>query len=610
MVDLKPTLDLLPALPGVYLMKDAAGEVLYVGKARSLRQRVRSYFQPSQQHPPRIAALLRKVASIEHIVTDSEVEALILECNLIKKYRPRYNVRLRDDKRYPYLKLTAEPFPRLIEVRQVEPDGARYFGPYTDTTAMRHLEQVLRQVFRLRTCTYHLPSKERMRPCLDYHLGLCDAPCAGLISAAKYQKLVAGAAQFLSGRQEPLLCHLRAEMEAAAESLDFERAAKFRDHLRAVEKIVARQKIVSPRSFDADVIGLAQREGLTCAKVFFVREGKLVGQHHVLLDGTAEEEPTAVLSAFLQQYYAGAPQVPPQVFLPRRPENAETLAAWLTFRRGRTVRLHVPQRGDKRRLVELAEKNAHLTLEQYQAEQRQQRQRAEEAVMELRERLGLPRPPFRIEAFDIATLQGDESVGSLVVFKNGRPSKKDYRRFQVRLATEHPDDYAMLREVLSRRLQRALEGDPKFSELPDLLVVDGGKGQLNVARQVLAEKNLEHIPVAALAKRFEHLYLPDRPRPLVLEERSPARQLLQALRDEAHRFANEYHRKRRRRASVRSILDDIPGIGPKRRTQLLAHFASTEAIKNASVEEIAAVPGMNRAVAERVHRYLNSEAWD
>lgn len=604
---LQQKLATLPSQPGVYLLKSAGGEVLYVGKARSLRSRVRSYFQEGQPLAPRMAALVQKIADLEYILTDSEREALILESHLIKEHRPRYNVRLRDDKRYPYLKLTSELYPQLLEVRRVEKDGARYFGPFVDSGAMRRTVQLLRQIFRLRTCSYRLTGQEELRPCLDHHLGLCGAPCNGSISPEDYGKQVEGAVRFLRGQQEEIVRELRQEMQAAAEALDFERAAKLRDQMRAVEKVVEQQKVVSPSDTHEDLLALARGEETACVEVFFVRHGKVIGEQHLAVECSPEDSDEEVLTAFLKQYYAEAPDIPPRLVLPCPLEEANLLNDWLTSLRGKRVELHVPQRGDRRRLLELVRRNAEQGLEQLLLEQAQRKDRAEEGLTELWERLNLDHPPRRIECYDISTLQGREAVGSMVVFKEGRPSKQDYRRFKVRLALDHADDYAMMREVLRRRFRAAQEGHPRFQELPDLVLVDGGPGQLNVALEVLQELGLEGVAAVGLAKRFEQVFRPGEKVPLLLEERSRARQLLQALRDEAHRFANEYHRKLRRQTSLHSILDDIPLIGPKRRTALLSHFASTEAIQRATVEELAAVPGMDRRAAEAVHRYLHQE---
>lgn len=605
--ELEQKLAALPTQPGVYLMKGAGGEVLYVGKARSLRPRVRSYFQEGQPLSPRIAALVKKIVTLDYILTDSELEALILESNLIKEHRPRYNVRLRDDKEYPYLKLTAELYPRLVEVRQVEKDGGRYFGPFADAGAMRRTEQLVRQIFRLRTCSYHLIGNDNLRPCLDYHLGLCDAPCNASISPEEYGQQVEGAVRFLGGQQQEIVRRLRKEMEAAAEALDFERAARLRDQVRAVEKVVERQKVVSAADTHEDLLALARGEEVAWVEVFLVRHGKVIGEQHVLMECSAEDPDEEVLTAFLEQYYIAATEIPPRVLLPFPLEETDLLSEWLTALRGKKVELYVPQRGDKRHLLELVERNAELGLKQYLLEQAQRRERAEEGLMELRDRLNLPRTPRRLECYDISNTQGREGVGSMVVFKEGRPSKQDYRRFKIRTDLDHPDDYTMMREVLRRRFRAAQEGHPQFQELPDLILVDGGLGQLKVAVEVMQELRIEGVAAVGLAKRFEQVFRPGEKTPLLLEERSRARQLLQALRDEAHRFANEYHRKLRRQTSLHSILDDIPFVGPKRRTALLSHFASTEALQQASVEELAAVPGMDRRAAEAVHHHLHRE---
>ena len=601
---LDPLLESLPRSPGCYLMRDARGKVLYVGKAASLRPRVRSYFQPGANHSPRIAAMVERVADIDLLVTGSEVEALVLEANLIKRHRPRYNVMLRDDKRYPYLKLTPEAFPQLVECRRLEPDGCRYFGPYTNAGAMRRFERLIRRLFRLRRCTYALTGEPLMRPCLDHHLGLCDAPCAGLIDAAAYGELVEAAVELLRGRVGTVLEQLEADMTAAAAELDFERAAELRDLLADVKLAVERQRIVSTQALDLDAVAVAQHQDISCVQVFFVREGRVIGDHRAVVEGTAEDLAGVPLRAFVTSFYEDATEVPPLLLLSGPIDDPGAVGAWLAERVGHKVELAVPERGEKRQLIELVRANAEESLRQWLADRDQQRLRAEEATSDLRDRLDLPRTPFRLECYDIATLMGDQNVGSMVVFVDGRPSKRDYRQFKVRLETDAPNDYAMMREVLTRRLQNALDGDPKFLPLPDLLVVDGGKGQLGVAIEVCAALGLQQIPLAALAKQHEHIFVPARPDPVVLEGRMPALRLLRAIRDEAHRVANTFHQRLRRSSSLRSILDEIPGVGPQRRTNLLMHFRSTAAIAKAEIDEIAAVPGLNRVVAEKIKRWL------
>ncbi|MBI5834092.1 MAG: excinuclease ABC subunit UvrC [Armatimonadetes bacterium] len=605
---LDQTLANLPVQPGCYLMRDARRKVLYVGKATSLRSRVRSYFQAGAQHSPRIAQMVCQVDDVNYIVTASEVEALILEAELIKRYRPRYNIRLRDDKRYPLLKFTREPFPQLVECRQTRPDGARYFGPYTNSSAMRAFERLIRRLFHIRRCTYALDADSRLRPCLDHHLGLCDAPCAGLIDETAYAALVDASADLLRGRVDALLADLEAQMAAAAANLEFERAAALRDLLADVRKASAQQqRVVSGRVEDIDVLATAQHEDISCVKVLFVREGRVLGDHHAMLEGTLQDTADVPLRAFIMAHYAEASELPPTLLLSNPIEDPDAVSEWLSKRAGRRVEVAVPQRGDKRQLMDMARQNAEESLRQWLADRDQQRQRSEQATADLRDRLDLPHTPFRIEGYDIATLGGNQNVGSMVVFIDGRPSKKDYRQFKVRLETDAPNDYDMMREVLTRRLQRAVEGDEKFLPLPDLLVVDGGKGQLGVARDVLNELGCQHIPLASLAKQQEHIFVPGRSEPIVLEARMPALRLLRALRDEAHRVANTFHQRLRRGSSLRSVLDDIPGVGGKRRTELLTHFRSTEAIAAASVEEIAALPGLNRPIAEQIKAFLSQE---
>ncbi len=600
-------LSAVPALPGVYLMKDRQGHVLYVGKAASLRPRVRSYFQPGADHSPRIRLLVTKVAEVDFKVTASEVEALVLEANLVKEHQPRYNVRLRDDKQFPFLKLTAEAFPQLVECRAVERDGASYFGPYTDAGAMRRTDKLLRRLFNLRSCTLNLTGEPLMRPCLDHHIGLCQAPCAGLISAADYALQAQRAAAFLRGDTAGILAGLTEQMQEAAESLEFEQAAKLRDLIDDIQRVSADQRVVSTRPLDLDVFAVAQHDDLSCVQMFQVRGGRVIGDQRSVYEGTAHDLAGVPLRAFLTAWYAGADSLPRRVLISSPIEDLEAIAEWLSERAGRRLNVEIGERGERRRLVDLARENAAESLRRYLTDQDQQRQRAEAAVVDLREQLGLPRTPFRIECYDIATLQGSHSVGSMVVLEDGKPARKAYRQFRIRNPHDAPNDYAMMQEVLTRRLERAAAGDPKFLPLPDLLVVDGGKGQLSVAVAVCAALGCQQLPLAALAKQHEHLFRPDRSEPIVLEPRSPALRALRALRDEAHRVANTLHQRLRRGDSLRSVLDDIPGIGPARRTLLLTHFRSTDAIRAASVAEMAALPGMNRPAAEKVKRYLSGE---
>ena len=604
---LRQRLDLLPDLPGCYLLRDEQGQVLYVGKAESLRQRVRSYFQDSSTHTPRIRLMVSRVRDVEVVVTASATEALLLESNLIKRYRPPFNVRLRDDKQYPYLCLTMnEPFPRPIVVRRAQRDGNRYFGPYTSSAAMRQALRVLKQVFQLRGCSRKIEEGDRQRLCLDYHMGWCSGPCAGLITRLDYLAAVEAATSFLHGKAEPVLRRLQGEMEAAAEALEFERAARLRDQIAAIRSLAERQRVVSDDRADQDVLALVCDGYQTCALVMFVRGGRLVGQEHYFLEGAHPDEIAVAMQQFVQQYYARAPQVPAQVLLNVAIPEPDLLAAWLRERRGGSVRLLVPRRGEKRRLVELAEQNAQLRMEERRSRLAGDQALAEEAMLELQEALALPAVPYRIEAFDVSNTQGSEMVAAMVVFEAGQPKKTDYRRFKIK-TVQGPNDFAALQEALRRRLNRALAGDARFSELPDLLLIDGGKGQLGAALEVMGEISVE-IPTIGLAKQLEAIYLPGRSEPVLLPRHSQALFLLQRVRDEAHRFGLAYHRRLRAQRSTRSALDEIAGIGRKRRDSLLRHFGSVEKMRTASVEELALVPGMNRPAAERVFQALHAPA--
>jgi excinuclease ABC subunit C len=604
-------LKLLPAQPGVYLMKDSLGRVLYVGKAASLRSRVRQYFQDSAYRAsPRVEHLVSRIADFDYVATDNEVEALILEVSLIKRHRPPYNVRMADDKAYPYIKLTNEPFPRIVMTRRVLRDGGRYFGPYPyhEPKLVGRTIRTIRKLFKLRTCTIEI-TRSLPRPCLDYYIGQCTAPCVAWgAGPEEYAAQVHQAAAFLEGKQQDLLEELRRQMQEAAERREFERAAQLRDQIQAMEAVYARQRIASAGLEDRDVAAVAQSGDAACVQMFFIRGGRVQGQEHFLLSGTQGLTRGQILSQFLKQYYEDAPSLPREVLLQDPVEDQEVLAQWLSRRRGGPVSVEVPQRGDRRRLVELAAENAALFLHQERA--RAVGGPEGVALKELQEFLRLEAVPFRIEAYDVSNFQAGEAVGSLITFEGGRPKKSDYRRFRMRW-TEGPNDYAMLAEMLRRRFSQArqeqerLDRDeplrPKWSVLPDLLVIDGGRGQLNAAREVLFEYN-QAIPAIGLAKQQELVFTPDRPEPLVLPRDSQALRLLQRVRDEAHRFAHAYHQKLRERRVVFSLLDEIPGIGEKRKRDLIRHFGSVRRIRQAPLEEIAAVIGPK--MAARVAAYL------
>lgn len=614
---LKAKLDTLPAKPGCYLMKDAEGNVIYVGKAVNLRARVRSYFQATASLSPKTARLVAHIADLEWIVVPSELEALILENNLIKRHRPRYNVRLKDDKTYPYIKIHwQDPYPKVTITRRMEQDGARYYGPFTSSWAVQQTLDVLRRIFPYLTCDREITGRDA-RPCLYYHIRRCAGPCIGAVSQEEYREIIAGLARFLEGETETVMKELEAKMLAAAEALQFERAARYRDQMRAAQSLVERQAVVSPVLANQDVVAFARADGDACVQVFFVRYGKLIGRETFVLEGTEGEEDQEIMASFLKQFYDDAAYVPPEIVLPYDADEIRIIEAWLRSKRGADVVLRVPRNGSAADLVKMAEENAIETLNTLRCQWQADVNRQLQALAELQEALGLSRPPARIECFDISNIQGAEPVASMVVFVQGVPRKGDYRRFQVK-TVRGPDDYASMREVLRRRFRRAVEEHPDaerpggrreaaraWKVLPDLLMVDGGRGQLGVAVEVLKEYDLlDAVPVVALAKEREELFLPGRPEPLLLPRASQALYLVQRIRDEAHRFALTYHRTRRARAAMASALEEIPGIGPVRRRALLRRFGSVEAIREASVEELARVPGMTRAVAERLKEHL------
>ncbi|HUT73629.1 MAG TPA: excinuclease ABC subunit UvrC [Armatimonadota bacterium] len=607
----------LPARPGVYLMKDAVGKVIYVGKAQSLRSRVRSYFQPGPELAGAKSALVERIADLDWTVTDSEVEALILEFNLVQRHRPRFNVRLRDDKRYPYLKVTVqEQYPRLVVVRKMERDGARYFGPYTNTRAMWETVRLVRRIFGVRQALvasvkkrggcHWQPGEKRSRPCLNFHLRQCLAPCVGKVTPAEYRRMVKRAMLLLDGRGGKVLVALRGRMEQAAAELRFEEAARLRDKIAAVERTTEGQKMVLAGGGDADIMAQWLQEGEACVVVFAVREGRLVGQEHYLVDGTSGAPPAEVLGDFVRQHYGRAAFVPAQVLVGENIPDAGVIADWLSQRRGGKVTVRRPRRGDRKHLLELAADNARLHLEQHHARAGAEERRGRAAVADLQAALALPVPPERIEAYDISTIRGQDSVGSMVVFEQGRVKRADYRHFRVRGETGAPDDYAMMREVLARRL-RAAAAREKFARLPDLMVVDGGKGQLGVAITARDDLGLS-LPIAALAKERDWVYLEGRSSPLILPGHSPALHLLQRLRDEAHRFAQAYHHTLRARQARESVLDQVRGVGPTLKRRLLSRFGGLARMRAAGVEELAAVPGVGRKVAQALRAHLEKKA--
>ncbi len=613
---LQGILDTTPTRPGCYIMKDEQGTVIYVGKAVSLRNRLRSYFHASAQEDRKTRRLVRHIADIEWIVVGSELEALILEMNLIKKHRPQYNVRLKDDKRYPYIKvLWNQPFPKLTVTRQMSEDGSRYYGPYTSVWAVHQTLDVLRRIFPYLTCDREITGKDE-RACLYYDIKLCTAPCIGAISQAGYRQMIDDLGQFLEGRTEPIVTRLRADMSQAAESLNFERAAALRDQIQAIERVVEKQKVVSSDYIDSDVIAMARTNGDACVQVFFIRSGKLIGREYFLMEGAAESPDTDVIAGFLKQFYDQAPNVPPQVLLPTEIEEMSIIREWLNTRRGgQKVELHIPRTGSQQELVQMAAENASATLSALQAQWQADTHRQEQSLAELQAALGLSETPNRIECYDISNTQGTAAVGSMVVFEQGVPKKSLYRRFNIR-SVSGPDDFASMEEVLTRRFSRwqaaqditqapGKKPDPAFALLPDLLLVDGGKGQLSRAQAVLERFALTgRFCLASLAKQNEELFIPGLPESLLLPRHSQALYLVQRVRDEAHRYAITSHRQRRDKAGIASQLDSIPGIGPMKRKALLAHFGGLQEIRQASTEELLTIPGITIKLAEAIRATL------
>lgn len=587
-------LKLLPENPGVYIMKDAAGKIIYVGKAVVLKNRVRQYFQSSRNHTPKVRAMVAKVADFEFIMTASEVEALILECNLIKKHRPRYNISLKDDKSYPYVKVTLQDdFPRVFLTHHIRKDGARYFGPYTNVTAVHESLKLLRRLFPLRNC-----KTLQDRPCLEYHIKRCLAPCAGKISKEEYGAMIRSVLLFLEGRTVDVEKELEYRMKKAAEAYHFELAARLRDQLAAVKKVAEKQNIVTGAG-DQDAIGMARSEIGVCVQVFFIRSGKMIGREHFLLQGSEDESDEALLAAFLQQYYHRATFIPREILLPMDLVEVSLLETWLAEKKGAKVELLVPQRGTKHDIVAMAASNAEKFLSDEAARIRQANAQTLGAVEELGRYLGLKNPPNRMECFDISHIQGSETVASMVVFEGGLPKKSDYRRFKINSTEGKPDDFLSMREVTQRRY-----GDLPESELPDLIVIDGGKGQLSSALEIIRGAGHKDVPVVGLAKQFELVFREGESDPVVLPRHSQALYLIERIRDEAHRFAITYHRKLRGKRNLVSVLDHVEGIGPKRRQELWKAFKTLDAMRAASVEELAAVEGMNHAAAQTLYDFF------
>ncbi len=650
---IRSVLNSLPHKPGIYLMKDAEGTILYVGKAISLYNRVRSYFQESADLSPKNRSMVAKVEDIEFLVVKNEVEALVLESNYIKQYRPKYNILLRDDKNYPYIKVAlTEDFPRVYRVRSFQRDGNRYFGPYTNSGAVDATLDLLNKLFAFRTCHYDDSTwapprngeppagwKQKLlpRPCTQYYIHRCIAPCVAYASREEYDEVIKQVIFFLEGKHDEVLKGLHEKMEKAAGDLNFEEAARIRDRIKAVERILEKQRIINTEGQDdQDVIAFAGGEDETCAQVFFFRNGKLVGREYFILQGTRESSPGEVMTSFLQQFYESSPHIPPEIVVEVEPDDRSVIQNWLKERRKGAVTISVPKRGEKMRLVEMVKQNAQEVLEQQRIKWLSDSQKTQLALAELQEALNLVTPPQRIECYDISNTQGTNSVGAMVVFEAGRPKTSEYRRFKIKGVTG-PNDFASHQEVLRRRFRRAAtppmqtnvpeavevqsiapsepvlipEDDTEGQTIqlqhdwaiPDLVIIDGGKGQLSAAMEVMQELRLE-IPTVALAKENEEIFIPGSPDPILLPRSSQGLYLVQRIRDEAHRFGITYHRKLRSDRTFKSVLDEIPGIGPKRKQALIKHFGSVRAISAASVEELAALDGMTRDAAEKVKEYI------
>lgn len=598
----------LPAKPGCYIMKNSDNQVIYVGKAVNLKNRVRSYFHTNPDQDFKTRQLVQRISDIEWIVVGSELEALILEMNLIKKHRPRYNIRLKDDKRYPYIKVHwAEAYPKITVTRQMVKDGSRYFGPYTSVWAVHQTLDVLRRIFPYLTCDRVITGQDE-RPCLYFDIKLCTGPCIGAVDQAGYRQMIADLCEFLDGRTAPIVERLQHEMEQAAEELRFEKAAALRDQVQAIERVVEKQKVITNDQLDSDVIAIARDNGEACVQVFFIRSGKLIGREYFILEGAQGEPDTEVIEEFIKQFYAEAASIPSQVLLPQEVEEAHIISQWLRTRRGGPkVELVVPHAGPPQELVQMATENAVETLRSLKAQWEVDTNRQSEALAELQQALQLSEPPNRIECYDISNTQGTSAVGSMVVFEQGIPRKSLYRRFNIQ-SVNGPDDFASMEEVLTRRFRRyqsaqeernpGAKKDLSFAFLPDLIIVDGGKGQLSRAVAVLEAFGLtSQVPVVGLAKQQEELFLPGEKNSLILARHSQGLYLIQRIRDEAHRFAITAHRARRSKAGLASRLDSVPGIGPARRRALLLKFGSIEGILQASLEELMAIKGINEEVA-------------
>ncbi len=620
MFDVQEELRKLPDSPGVYIMHDASDAIIYVGKAVSLRSRVRQYFQASHNEGIKKDQMVRKISYFEYIITDSELEALVLECNLIKEHRPKYNTMLRDDKTYPYIKVTlGEDFPRVLFCRLMKKDKSRYFGPYTSAGAVKDTIELIRKIYHIRTCSRRLPRDTgKERPCLNYHIHQCFAPCQGYISKEEYRANVEGALEFLNGNYAPVIKGLEEKMSAASQALEFEKASEFRDLLNSVKQIAQKQKITQFDGEDKDIVALAADEQDAVVQVFFIRGGKLIGREHFYVRIARESTTSQILTTFIKQFYSGTPYIPREIMLQEEIEESGVISEWLSKKRGQKVTLRIPRKGMKEKLVELAGKNAALVLSSDREKLKREEGRTIGALKEIADWLGMEKLS-RVEAFDISNINGFETVGSMIVYEKGKPQRSDYRKFKLRTVSG-PDDYASMHEVLTRRFTHGLKEQKElaergiddaygsFTKFPDLIMMDGGKGQVHIALQVLSEMRLD-IPVCGMVKDDNHrtrgLYYHNVEVPI--DTHSEGFKLITRIQDEAHRFAIEYHRSLRQKSQVHSVLDDIPGVGPARRKALMRRFQSLEAIREASVEELASADAMNERAAREVYRFFHND---
>ena len=602
----------LPGKPGVYLMHDERDAIIYVGKAISLKNRVRQYFQSSRNKGAKIEQMVTHISRFEYIVTDSELEALVLECNLIKEHRPKYNTMLMDDKSYPFIKVTVnEPFPRVMLARQMKKDKAKYFGPYTSAGAVKDTIELIRKLYHIRSCNRSLPKDiGKERPCLNYHIHQCQAPCQGYISQEEYRKSIDEVVRFLNGHYDLVLKELEEKMMAASDSLEFEKAIEYRELLTSVQKVAQKQKITDTAGDDRDIIAMASEGEDAVVQVFFIRSGRLIGRDHFYLKSAENDTEGEILSSFIKQFYAGTPYIPAELMLPEEIEDQDIIEEWLTARRERRVHLRIPKKGTKEKLVELAQKNAQMVLKNDRERLKREEGRTIGAVKELEKILGL-KGIIRMEAYDISNTNGFDSVGSMVVYEHGKPKRNDYRKFKIK-TVQGPDDYASMNEVLTRRFGHGLREQQEESEtggfqiFPDLIMMDGGRGQVNIALEVLEKLHL-HIPVCGMVKDDNHrtrgLYFNNTELPI--DRNSECFRLITRIQDEAHRFAITFHRQLRSKGQVHSVLDDIPGVGPARRKDLMRCFENIDAIRNATVEELKELPSMNEKSAQEVYKFLH-----